>query len=162
MRYIPGTGLALTTVPLLASLYILSSSSFLFFSSSSLSLLFASNLSLTPLSNNLLSSARALAAFPGVLPLSGIVFFVSPFPPEGTLLGTSNKARRACRFEALSIGFTVILSPADEAPFPGAGRRARADEVNVDVTFGLGWRMGLAAREAVWEMGTWLGRVRGR
>jgi hypothetical protein len=72
------------------------------------------------------------------------------------LLGISNRARRARRFVALSIGLTVIFSPADEAPFPGGGRRARADEVNVDPALDLswGWRMGLAARKAVWEMGT--------
>jgi hypothetical protein len=72
---------------------------------------------------------------------------------------------------ALSSGFTTTFSPADEDPLPGGGRRARAADANDDVavdfvlylemTGGLGRRMGLAAREAVWEIGALLGRVRG-
>jgi len=62
----------------------------------------------------------------------------------------------------------MIFSPAEEHPFPGGGRRARAAEAKDEVPLGLevtglgrGRRTGLAAREAVWEMGALLGRVRG-
>jgi hypothetical protein len=75
--------------------------------------------------------------------------------------------------DALSIGFTVIFSPADEEPFPGGGNRARAADANFEVAAGLGfgltcdeevgfgWRMGLATREAVCETKAFVGRVKG-
>lgn len=53
----------------------------------------------------------------------------------------------------------MILSPADEAPFPGGGRRASAAEVNEEMGRSV-WRIGLDARDAVLETNALLGRVR--
>jgi hypothetical protein len=62
----------------------------------------------------------------------------------------------------------MTFSPAEEHPFPGGGRRARAAEAKDEVPAGLavegigrGRRTGLATREAVWEIGALLGRVKG-
>lgn len=121
----------------------------------------------TALSNRFLSSARAFDALPGVFPTSGIVL-VMPDEVGIPFMGRSNSARRACRLEARSVGLTMIRSPAEEDPFPGGGRRARADEAKEDeadgrvgLCTGSGRRTGLPARDAVLETKALLGRVRG-
>lgn len=122
----------------------------------------------TALSKRFRSSALAFEALPGVLPANGIVLDMTDAPLVA-LVGRSKSARRACKLAARSAGLTVTRSPADDAPFPGGGRRARADDAKEDEVAGRvgligtvsGRRMGLPAREAVWDTNALLGRVRG-